>query len=265
MHYDPAFVAALPAQRMPGGAALYAAGDGPPAFLFVHGGYHGAWCWGGWMRALAEQGLASAAVDMPGHGFLAPEGLDPAAGMHSQADALVSTLETLGNRPVLVGHSLGGMIVALAATRTPIGPLVLAAPSPPGNLPGAATVPAVADGAPVQPPPLAETTARYLGGADVPWAAEFHRQLCPESPALLNDRYGLRVPVDAARVPRPSLVVECGRDDPARHPAGQDAAIARFYGAEYHLLPEAGHCLMVGPWAGAALAVIQDWGMAHAS
>jgi pimeloyl-ACP methyl ester carboxylesterase len=259
--YDPAYVAALPMRRTPGGAALYTAGNGPPALLFVHGGYHGAWCYGAWMRALAEQGVASAAVDLPGHGSLSHEGLDTAAGMDSQATSLVGALEALDSRPILVGHSLGGMIVALAATRTPVGPLVLAAPSPPGNLPGAKTVPAVPAGDPAAPPSQDSATERFLGGEAVPWIADFHRHLCPESPALLNDRYGLRVTVDPARMPRPSLVLEAGRDCPIRHPAGQDAAIARFYGSDYRMLPAAGHCLMVGPWAPAALAAILDWGL----
>ena len=126
--YDPDYVASLSVRRPPGGAALYTAGQDAPKMLFVHGGYHGAWCYGACIRALAEQGIASAAVDLPGHGFLSHEGLDITAGMHSQADSLVGALESLGSRPVLVGHSLGGMIVALAATRIAVGPIVLAAP-----------------------------------------------------------------------------------------------------------------------------------------
>jgi hypothetical protein len=60
----------------------------------------------------------------------------------------------------------------------------------------------------------------------------------------------------------PGLCIEAGREDAARHPAGQDAAVAAFYGAEHVLMPEAPHCLMVGRAGAESAARIRAW---HAS
>ncbi len=54
-------------------------------------------------------------------------------------------------------------------------------------------------------------------------------------------------------------MLEAGRDDQARHPPGQDRALAAFLGADHVLLPEAPHCLMLAPWEAAAAAPVIAW------
>lgn len=36
--------------------------------LFLHGMWHGAWCWQQWQEILAENGWKSRAISLPGHG-----------------------------------------------------------------------------------------------------------------------------------------------------------------------------------------------------
>ncbi len=231
--------------------------------LLVHGAHHGAGCWDGWVAALTARGLPAAALDLRGHGALAAEGLDPAAGVMDYAADMTAAARALPRPPVLVGHSLGALVVlaATARLRAPAAGLVLVAPSPPGNLPGVAAVPPVPEGAPRPPPPRAVAIARWMGGTEPPSsvAEPWLAGLCAESPRALNERYTLAIAVDPAVVTAPVLVMEAGRDDAERHPPGQDAALARFLGAEHVLLPDAPHCLMLGIWCEPSASIIAEW------
>lgn len=217
----------------------------------VHGGYHGAWCWSNWMRRLADDGRAAAALDLRGHGGLPPPQGFIATGFAEMTDDVLAAIDCLGSAPLLVGHSIGGLLVVLAAIRRPVSGVLLVCPSPPGNLPGAATVPLVPEHAPVPPPAAAVARARYAPHLSEDDATTLANKLCAESPRLLNERYGLRIAVDPSVIAVPVLVIEGGRDDPERHPPGQDAAIARFYGGGHLRLDDAPHDLMLGPgWQG---------------
>ena len=235
--------------------------------LLVHGGYHAAACWTGWRALLAARGLASAALDLRGHGALAAAGFPPTTGVLDYAadvaEAAALLRQETGRAPVLVGHSLGALVVlAAAAAGAPCAGLALLAPSPPGNLPGVQAVPEVPEGALLPPPPEAIAIERWMGGRPPPSPLKeaWLGSLCAESPRALNDRYALRIRVDPAALRgRPVLVLEAGRDDAARHPAGQDAAIAGFLGGTHCLLPEAPHCLMLGEHSAAAAGVLAGW------
>ncbi|WP_233839021.1 alpha/beta fold hydrolase [Paraburkholderia sp. ZP32-5] len=257
--FDPDFVATLPVQRLASGGALYVAGPAPVQLLFVHGGFHGAWCFGAWMDALSRSSIGCAAIDFAGHGFLAGEALPLSTSIADYATSVDEAVSLLGDGVCVVGHSLGALAVASAAARIDASAIVLLAPSPPSNLPGAMQVPSRAIHMPVPVPSLDEAIERFLGGVRPVWAERFHRLLCSESPTALNDRYELRVPVDPAALPSKTLVIAAGRDDVLRHPEGQDAAIAELYGAGYLMLDDAPHCMMLGDGSIAVLESILAW------
>lgn len=81
-------------------------------FLFVHGGFHAAWCWDRTIEALSVLGHDGIAIDLPGHGVL----VDQESTLANRRDAIVAAL-----RPgdVLVGHSGGGFDATLAADAAP--------------------------------------------------------------------------------------------------------------------------------------------------
>ena len=81
-------------------------------FLFVHGGFHAAWCWERTIAALAELGHQGSAVDLPGHGAL----VDQESTLENRRDAILAALEP---GDVLVGHSGGGFDITLAADAAP--------------------------------------------------------------------------------------------------------------------------------------------------
>lgn len=109
--------------------------------LLVHGSWHGAWCWGRVIPHLHEAGIASVAMDLPGHGLNAvlPEAflkrpLDAGAfasepsplaslGIDAFADAVIDAAiqarEAGIKQLYLVGHSMGGVPISFAAAKRP--------------------------------------------------------------------------------------------------------------------------------------------------
>ncbi len=83
----------------------------PHPLLFVHGAWHGAWCWAEhFLPYFAEQGYACHALSLRGHGS------SPAKKLRwvPIADYVVDVARvaaSLGAPPVLVGHSMGGLVV----------------------------------------------------------------------------------------------------------------------------------------------------------
>lgn len=63
----------------------------------------------------------SLAWEMPGYGRSIPDGEGSDLGLSAQADHLLAWLESLelNDRPVLIGHDLGGGVAQIAATRVP--------------------------------------------------------------------------------------------------------------------------------------------------
>jgi pimeloyl-ACP methyl ester carboxylesterase len=99
--------------------------------LFVHGTGHAAWCWDeNFLPYFAEKGFSAHAVSLRGHG--ASEGREKLK-WTSIADFVADVFQVafeLPQAPVVIGHSLGGLIVAkyLEKHDAPAG--ILVAPSP---------------------------------------------------------------------------------------------------------------------------------------
>jgi pimeloyl-ACP methyl ester carboxylesterase len=89
--------------------------DGRPPLLFVHGLGHGAWCWENWLDAAADAGYPAYAVSLRGHGGSA--GRLRTARLGQYVDDVVATAESLPRPPVLVGHSMGGLVVQRVLAR----------------------------------------------------------------------------------------------------------------------------------------------------
>lgn len=90
-------------------------------FVLVHGAFHGGWCWRHVLPRLEALGHTAVAVDLPGHGPV--EAPNPETRLADYQGAVVAAL-TPGC--ILVGHSLGGLSITLAAAARPdaVGQLV---------------------------------------------------------------------------------------------------------------------------------------------
>jgi 3-oxoadipate enol-lactonase len=106
------------------------AGDpGMPSLVFLHGIGGAARAWRGQVEAFGDR-YRTIAWDMPGYGGSAPL---PVVSIAALADALQDFLRQVGaTRPILVGHSIGGMIVQQLLTKSPAiaSAIVLAQTSP---------------------------------------------------------------------------------------------------------------------------------------
>ncbi len=97
--------------------------------IFVHGTPGSAENWADYLLDVPE-GLEYIALDRPGFGLSGPEG--SVVSLAEQAAAVERLLETRnGCKPILVGHSLGGPIVAWVAAENPeaVGGIIIAAGS----------------------------------------------------------------------------------------------------------------------------------------
>jgi 3-oxoadipate enol-lactonase len=107
-----------------------AAGDAAlPPLVFLHGIGGAARAWRGQLDAFSDR-YRAIAWDMPGYGGSAPL---PCVSIASLADALQDFLQQVGaTKPVIVGHSIGGMIVQQLLAKSPriASAVVLAQTSP---------------------------------------------------------------------------------------------------------------------------------------
>ncbi|KWX66925.1 alpha/beta fold hydrolase [Mycobacterium sp. NAZ190054] len=84
-------------------------------FVFVHGGFHAAWCWERTAAELRSSGHDAVAVDLPGHGAR----VDEESTLANRRDAIVAAMLSGNEKSVLVGHSGGGFDATLAADARP--------------------------------------------------------------------------------------------------------------------------------------------------
>jgi len=94
--------------------------------LFVHGAAHGAWCWEQWMDMAADAGYPSYAVSLRGHA--GSEGSLLKSHLDSYVNDVVRTAASLPRQVILVGHSLGGLVVQRASAKYASKAAVLVAP-----------------------------------------------------------------------------------------------------------------------------------------
>lgn len=235
----------------------------PPGLLFVPGAYHGAWCYAHYLEFFAAAGLGCAALDVRGHGALAQDAAFARVAIADLGQDVVSALDALTGPTVVVGHSMGALPALWAARARPVAGVVLLAPSPPGDLPGAQALPPVPKDAARPPPAETEIRARFLATTPDRDVSAVSQRLSAESPQVLNDRYLLRVAIGDAPIAAPGLCLEAGLDTHDRHPPGQDAAIARRYGFTHAKLAGQPHCMMYADqWQVSASAILR-WYREH--
>jgi pimeloyl-ACP methyl ester carboxylesterase len=99
--------------------------------LFVHGMWHGAWCWAEhFLPYFAQHGYSSYALSLRGHG--ASEGHERLrwASLANYVADIEQVVNEMRRSPVLIGHSMGGMIVQkyLESHQAPAAVLLASAP-----------------------------------------------------------------------------------------------------------------------------------------
>lgn len=90
---------------------------GNETFVLVHGAWHGAWCWEKTERLLHALGNKTIAIDLPAHGN--NPGVIADQTLESYVSCIVEVLSRQEEPVILCGHSMGGVLISLAAERCP--------------------------------------------------------------------------------------------------------------------------------------------------
>jgi len=86
-------------------------------FLLIHGAWHGAWCWKHVVPMLRSAGHSVVAPDLPGHGD--DETPYKQVNLEKYVMSVCNELDKLDDQVILVGHSMGGIIITETAERRP--------------------------------------------------------------------------------------------------------------------------------------------------
>jgi len=116
-----------------------ASGDSRASLLFVHGAYASAGYWTvHFIPYFQWQGYDCFAVDLAGHG--ASDGLDrlDTFGIDDYADDVAHALSVIGKPAVLVGHSMGSLVIQRYLEKGEAIAAVLLSPVPPTGTTGSA-------------------------------------------------------------------------------------------------------------------------------
>ncbi len=86
-------------------------------YVLIHGASHGGWCWKKIVPLLEMRGHHVEAPDLPGHG----EDKTPVRelSLHAYVDKVCKVLDAQSEPVILVGHSLGGVVISQAAEYRP--------------------------------------------------------------------------------------------------------------------------------------------------
>jgi pimeloyl-ACP methyl ester carboxylesterase len=221
------------------------AGEGQlPPLLFVHGLGHGAWCWEQWQAGAAEAGYRTYAVSLRGHG--GSSGRMRTALLHHYVDDVVATAASLPRPAVLVGHSMGGLVVQQALARYAAPAAVLVAPVP--AHPAVSSLAAIARRHPLD-------ALRILCGGSLPLRPDYlfselgepqaqaHSDRCGGESAVVQYQLLLHRPARPA-LGSPPVLVLATPDDRLIPIRGTRSTAAR-YGADVVEFPGMGHDLML--------------------
>ena len=104
--------------------------------IMVHGAFCGGWTFENFRRPFEAAGHSVLTPHLRGHSQGA-RGSDVAGvSMSDYACDIADLVRAQPAPPILIGHSLGGLVVQMAATRAPVSALMLLAPSAPWGVQG---------------------------------------------------------------------------------------------------------------------------------
>lgn len=108
-----------------------------PPILFLHGIFVGAWCWQNFLQDFAEHGYDAWAISFRGHGRSSRGGAFGLNDFVADAQAAVDEIQRVtGQAPIVVGHSMGGLVLQrLMLTRQLAGAVLMCTMPPQGLLP----------------------------------------------------------------------------------------------------------------------------------
>jgi len=119
-------------------------GDRVPApVIMVHGAFCGGWVFDSLRQPFEAAGHTVIAPDLPGRGRDGEAGPTAGRSMADYAERVATLCRASPEPPILIGHSMGGLVAQLAAARAKVSRLILLAPSAPWGVSGSSMEEAV--------------------------------------------------------------------------------------------------------------------------
>lgn len=240
--------------------------------IMQHGMWHGAWCWQGWQALLAEWGWESYAHSLPGHAGSPTQRSIRWCTLGYYLDFLKAEIDRQSRKPILMGHSMGGALTQwVLKEQDDLPAAVLVAPwqSHSMMIPILRTVVRDPAGfglctlnlttAPLVRNPFRAAQMFTRAGATLS-PQELHERLGSESlwvllqynPPLWRPATWLKTPLLWLAGAADTLIAEKAEAKSARH-----------YGADYVVVPEAGHNVMMEKSWRETAQVVHEWLAEH--
>jgi pimeloyl-ACP methyl ester carboxylesterase len=105
--------------------------------FMIHGMWGAPWYWERYRGVFESQGYRCVAATLPYHDMDPRGSPDPrlgTTGLLDYADALEQEVRRLGTKPILMGHSMGGLLAQMLGARGLAKSLVLLSPAPPAGI-----------------------------------------------------------------------------------------------------------------------------------
>jgi pimeloyl-ACP methyl ester carboxylesterase len=227
----------------------------PTPLLFVHGMFHGAWCWDvHFLEYFSRHGYDAFAVNLRGHGK--SEGRDKLrwARVADFVDDVAAATRQLARPAVVIGHSLGGFVVQkyLEQHDAP-GGVLLSSPPPSGMLRTALRIARrrplefarcnlTFSLAPVIATPQLAREAFYSADFPDDELRAYWKRMQDESYVAFLDMLALDLP-NPEKVKAPVLVLGAARDNMLD--ASEIEATARAYHTRAQIVPGVAHNSML--------------------
>lgn len=240
-----------------------------PTAVMIHGAFCAGWAFEAFREPFEAAGWTVLTPDLPGH---QDGGSVAGLSMSDYARSVVRLCETLPEPPVLVGHSMGGLVCQLAARRVKPAALALLAPSPPWGVSGSSIEEAItAFGVSIADPFWSSSVSpdrhlmRHHSLDRTPKARRdgVLARMRPESGRAVREVLNwwldpfMTTSVGIGALPCPTIALVGGSD--VVHPPATVRQTAERIGARFHCLPGMSHWLIGEEGWEDVAALVLDW------
>ncbi|MEM6800752.1 MAG: alpha/beta hydrolase [Bacteroidota bacterium] len=235
--------------------------------IFVHGAWHGAWCWEKYfIPYFTSLGFDCHAFNLPKHDTPGPVTGINSLSLADYVQALKLEVDSSEELPIIIGHSMGGIIVQKYLETYPAKMAILLAPAPPAGV--LTTTFRFLKKGYAYPALLLFDLYKLVNTPDkAKWAffsddfskeetLEYSQKLCSESYLAFLNMLAPRVKLNYHRkIPMLLLAAENDRI----FSVAEHTATAKKYGAELEVIPDIAHDLMLDKGREKVMGFMAQW------